>query len=254
MADGHEAVVSASSLDEATPLGISFDGSEVKPISASSGSEILDACPFSVNGKICDDKRGNWVQDVKLQMKAGAVNVNIKQHLPLLAEFAASVVSQVNQEQIVAVETSQNIVENPTVQEQVIVQKIPEVQVVERIQEQIVETKLFQRSECSSAPSKTLWTSPCRRFRRRLLRWLRLFLRSEFRSKLWNRSWMFPFHRLWKIVEVIQLVPHGRTVEHIADVPVPRIPFVRIDSERSCYYRTMENVVNDSGVFVMEEV
>ena len=68
------------------------------------------------------------------------MNVTIKQHLPPLEEFAASVVSQVHQEQIVAGETCQNIVENPTVQERVIVQKIPEVQVVERIQEQILET------------------------------------------------------------------------------------------------------------------
>ena len=60
--------------------------------------------------------------------------------LPPLEEFAAPVYNQVHQEQIVAGETTQNTVEIPTVQEQVIVQEIPEVQVVERIQEQIVET------------------------------------------------------------------------------------------------------------------
>ena len=46
--------------------------------------------------------------------------------------------NQVHQEQIVAGEMTQNIVENPAVQEQVIVQEIPPV--VERKQEQIVET------------------------------------------------------------------------------------------------------------------
>ena len=47
---------------------------------------------------------------------------------------------QVHQEQIFAVETSQNVVGGSTLQEQMIIQKIPEVQVDERIQEQIVET------------------------------------------------------------------------------------------------------------------
>ena len=75
---------------------------------------------------------------MKLQMKASAVDVTIEQHLPPPEEFAAPVVSQVHQEQIVAGETSQNIVEIQTVQGQVIVQEIPEVQVVERIQEQFV--------------------------------------------------------------------------------------------------------------------
>ena len=42
-------------------------------------------------------------------------------------------------------ETTQNIVDVPTVQEQVIVQGIPEVQVVERIQEQIVESIPLER-------------------------------------------------------------------------------------------------------------
>ena len=51
-----------------------------------------------------------------------------------LDESVAPVYHQVRQE------TTQNIVEIPTVQEQVIVQEIPEVQVVEQIQEQIVET------------------------------------------------------------------------------------------------------------------
>ena len=47
---------------------------------------------------------------------------------------------QVRQEQIAAGETTQNIVDIPTVQEQVIVQEDPMVQFMERIQEQIVET------------------------------------------------------------------------------------------------------------------
>ena len=42
-----------------------------------------------------------------------------------------------HQEQLVVGETSQTIVDIPTVQDQVIIQEIPEVQVVERIQEQI---------------------------------------------------------------------------------------------------------------------
>ena len=45
-----------------------------------------------------------------------------------------------NQGQFVVGETSQNIVDTPTVQDQMIVQEIPEVQIVERIQEQIVKT------------------------------------------------------------------------------------------------------------------
>ena len=48
--------------------------------------------------------------------------------------------NQVHQEQIVAGEMTLNIVEHPVVQEQVIVQENSELQVMERIQEQIVET------------------------------------------------------------------------------------------------------------------
>ena len=56
---------------------------------------------------------------------------------------------QVRLEQIAAGETIQNRVENPTVQEQVNVQENPEVHVMERIQEQIVETsKVFPRERC----------------------------------------------------------------------------------------------------------
>ena len=47
--------------------------------------------------------------------------------------------NQVHQEQIGAWETTQSIVQIPTVQEQVIVQVIPQVPVVERILKQIVE-------------------------------------------------------------------------------------------------------------------
>ena len=53
-----------------------------------------------------------------------------------------------HQEQLVVGETSQNIEDIPTVQDQMIVQEIPEVQIVERIQEQIVKTiKLFHMVE-----------------------------------------------------------------------------------------------------------
>ena len=47
--------------------------------------------------------------------------------------------NQIHQEQIVAGETTQNIVENPAVQEQVIVQEIPRVSIVAQVQEQTVE-------------------------------------------------------------------------------------------------------------------
>ena len=47
--------------------------------------------------------------------------------------------NQIYQEQIVAGETTQNTFENQAVQEQVIVQENSELQVMERIQEQIVE-------------------------------------------------------------------------------------------------------------------
>ena len=51
--------------------------------------------------------------------------------LPPFEDFGAPVYNQIHQEQIVAVETTQNTFENPAVQEQV--------QIVKRIQEQIVE-------------------------------------------------------------------------------------------------------------------
>ena len=54
-----------------------------------------------------------------------------------LEEFVVPVFNQIHREQIVAGETTQNTVENPAVQEQVIVQEIPPI--VERIQERIVE-------------------------------------------------------------------------------------------------------------------
>ena len=57
-------------------------------------------------------------------------------------EFDAPVYSQIHQEQTVAGMTTQHRVENPAVQEEVIVQEIPQapqVQIVERRQEQIVE-------------------------------------------------------------------------------------------------------------------
>ena len=60
--------------------------------------------------------------------------------LPLLEEFTEPVYNRVHKEQIVAGEMTLNIVENSGVQDQVIVQEIPQVQIVERIQEQIVET------------------------------------------------------------------------------------------------------------------
>ena len=58
--------------------------------------------------------------------------------LPHLEEFTEPVYNQVCQEQIVAGEMTQSIVENSAVQEQMIVPEIPPA--VERIQEQIVET------------------------------------------------------------------------------------------------------------------
>ena len=57
--------------------------------------------------------------------------------LPPFEEFSAPVYNQDHQEQIVAWEMTQNVVENPAVQEQVIVHEIPPV--FERIQERIVE-------------------------------------------------------------------------------------------------------------------
>ena len=47
--------------------------------------------------------------------------------------------NQILQEQIVAGETTQNTVDNPAVQELAIVQEHPELQVMERIDEQIVD-------------------------------------------------------------------------------------------------------------------
>ena len=69
-------------------------------------------------------------------VEASALQVVVS--LPPFEEFTEPVYNQVHQEQIVAGEMTQNIVENPAVQEQVIVQEIPPF--VERKQEQIVET------------------------------------------------------------------------------------------------------------------
>ena len=68
--------------------------------------------------------------------------------LPPYEEFTAPVYKQVHQEQIVAGETTQNIVEIPVVQEQVIVQEIPHVPYVDWTPEQIVETIGVLPQEC----------------------------------------------------------------------------------------------------------
>ena len=60
--------------------------------------------------------------------------------LPPFEEFDAPVYNQIHQEQIVAGETTHNTVESPAVQERVIVQEIPQLPFVERIQEQVVVT------------------------------------------------------------------------------------------------------------------
>ena len=59
--------------------------------------------------------------------------------LPSFDEFDAPVYNRIHQEQIVARMTVQHRVGNPAVQEHVIVQEIPQVPIVERIQEQIVD-------------------------------------------------------------------------------------------------------------------
>ena len=56
-----------------------------------------------------------------------------------MEEFVAPEYNQVHQEQIVAGETTENRVKIPAVQEQVIFRGVPQVPIVERIQEQIVE-------------------------------------------------------------------------------------------------------------------
>ena len=77
--------------------------------------------------------------------------------LPRLNESAAPVYDEVRQEQIAAGETTRNILEIPTVQEQVIVQGNPDVQVVAVFQEQVVETiNRFRKCVANSAPSNTL--------------------------------------------------------------------------------------------------
>ena len=67
--------------------------------------------------------------------------------LPRLDESDAAVYHQDCQEQIAAGETTQNKVDIPTVQEQVILPENPEDQFVERIQEQIVETIPLERAQ-----------------------------------------------------------------------------------------------------------
>ena len=58
--------------------------------------------------------------------------------LPPFEEFDAPVYNRILQEQIVAGEMTQHRVENPSVQEQVIIQEIPQVSIGERIQERIL--------------------------------------------------------------------------------------------------------------------
>ena len=60
LADGQETVMRASSLDE--------------------GPEIFHLGSVSWNGKVSDDKPGDGVPDVRLQVKAGAVEGIIKRH------------------------------------------------------------------------------------------------------------------------------------------------------------------------------
>merc|ERR1712107_568806 len=80
MGDGHEVLVRAGPLDGATPFGISFDGSDFKPINTSSSSDISGGPSFSLTGVISDDEPGVWGPDAKLNMKLGALEVTVKQH------------------------------------------------------------------------------------------------------------------------------------------------------------------------------
>ena len=76
--------------------------------------------------------------------------------LPPFEKFAVPVYNQVHQEQIVAGETTQNIVEFPAVQEQVIFQEISQVPIVEWIPEQIVGTiGVLSTGACGTAHCKT---------------------------------------------------------------------------------------------------
>ena len=76
-----------------------------------------------------------------------------------LEEFTEPVYNQVNQEQIVALEMTQKIIEHSTVQEQVIVPEI--LPIDEQIQEQIVETidVNLQRSQFALNTSSTVSTN-----------------------------------------------------------------------------------------------
>merc|ERR1719374_511169 len=80
MMDGHEVLVRAGPLDGAAPFGISFDGSDFKPINTSSSSDISGGPSFSLTGVISDDEPGVWGPDAKLNMKLGALVVTVKQH------------------------------------------------------------------------------------------------------------------------------------------------------------------------------
>ena len=74
--------------------------------------------------------------------------------LPPVEEFAEPVCNQVHQEQIVAGEMTQNIIQNSAVQEQVIVQEIPPV--VEQIQEQIVRDHRCDSTDFTDGPQYEL--------------------------------------------------------------------------------------------------
>jgi len=80
MIEGHEVLVRAGPLDGAAPFGISFDGSDFKPINTSSSSDIFGGPSFSLTGVISDDEPGVWGPDAKLNMKLGALEVTVKQH------------------------------------------------------------------------------------------------------------------------------------------------------------------------------
>ena len=100
---------------------------------------------------------------VKLLFSINGVEVSAPQAVGSfspLEEFDAPVYNQIHQELIVAGETTQNTFENRAVQEQVIDQEIPQtpqVQIVERIQEQIVELiDVLAPARTYAAPSQQL--------------------------------------------------------------------------------------------------
>ena len=124
-----EYVVPAPAIENIAPApAVTFDAPSPQLLPAYTMTTVNPGVSFDITSLVSPQFSSTAVE-------ASAPQVVVS--LPPFEEFTAPVYNQVHQEQIVAGEMTQNIVENPAVQEWVIVQEIPPV--FERIQERNVE-------------------------------------------------------------------------------------------------------------------